>query len=439
MISTQSATSLCQIPTNSVDLIFTDPPYADNYQYGELNFLWEAWLKFDTEWADEEIVVNGPRGKGQAEWCRMMHEAFAECFRVLKPGRWLSLCYHDTSEGTWALVQDIMAEVGFIADTSGSALYIDTGQKTYNQSQADKVTKRDLVVNFRKPRPGELRSLVCLSEDEDETTFNEKVRAIVSEYLEAHPGSTKDRIYDEVVSRMVRSGKMQSHNFDEILRQVADEVREPVRKKLFENQDPNLFGTHEIGRWYLKETRLAVHDLAESAKEDSAAHTIRAFIADYSERYPEKEGVHYSDIFEHYIYSVKEKPRRPLVEWLLDYLYKTDSGTYRLPASGEEESFKAQGRAKGTNRRIKRYLAFLDQGVAVPESERPNDATLAEWIRQCRRSGLYEEGKLLYEKGSLSLDRLSEEDQAKVEEDYQVCVRLLRREQDGTSKQRRGR
>ena len=35
---------------------------------------------------------------------------------MLKPGRWLSLCYHDTSEGTWELVQDIMAEVGFLVD-----------------------------------------------------------------------------------------------------------------------------------------------------------------------------------------------------------------------------------------------------------------------------------------------------------------------------------
>ena len=46
-----------------------------------------------------------------------MRQAMAECYRVLKPGRWLSLCYHDTSEGTWQLVQDIMAEVGFIAGT----------------------------------------------------------------------------------------------------------------------------------------------------------------------------------------------------------------------------------------------------------------------------------------------------------------------------------
>ena len=37
-ISTQSSTDLAAIPPNSVDYIFTDPPYAEKVQYGELNF-----------------------------------------------------------------------------------------------------------------------------------------------------------------------------------------------------------------------------------------------------------------------------------------------------------------------------------------------------------------------------------------------------------------
>ena len=105
----------------SIDYIFTDPPYAEKVQYGELNFVWEAWLGFDTHWHDQEIIVNETRGMTEADWARLMRQAMSECYRVLKPGRWISLCYHDTSEGTWQLVQDIMAEVGFIAETAGAA------------------------------------------------------------------------------------------------------------------------------------------------------------------------------------------------------------------------------------------------------------------------------------------------------------------------------
>ncbi|HQJ32771.1 MAG TPA: hypothetical protein PLO13_05395, partial [Anaerolineaceae bacterium] len=49
--------------------------------------------------------------------------------------------------------------------------------------------------------------------------------------------------------------------------------------------------------------------------------------------------------------------------------------------------------------------------------------TLADWIYQCRRAGLYELGRVLYEKGGLRFDGLGEELQLQVEEDYQICVK----------------
>src|SRR5260221_5221453 len=366
----------------------------------------EAWLGFDTHWHDEEIIVNEFRGKTEADWTYLMHQAMDECYRILKPGRWLSLCYHDTSEGSWSLIQDIMAEIGFLTDKSNTALYIDTGQKAWQQIVADKVTKRDLVINFRKPKLDEVGS-VTISGDEDETTFTEKVRAIISDYLQAHPGATKDRIYDEVVSRMVRKGQMQAHNFDALLRQVAESASD------------------DQTRWFLQHGDETKIDAAESAKEEKAAQIISKFLTRWLHKHPEQEGVHYSDIFEHYLYAVKDKPRRQLNDWLQDYFYATSAGTYRLPATEEEQAVKAQGRLTGTNGCIKRSLAYIRQDLPIPTAERPSNATLVEWIPHCRRSSLYEQGRLLFEKGGLDLDQLSEEHQVEVEEDYQICLNRI--------------
>jgi DNA modification methylase len=437
-ISTESATHL-NLPSNSIDYIFTDPPYADKEQYGELNFIWEAWLGFNNTWHDEEIIVNNVRGTTVEDWNRMMFLAMAECYRVLKPGHWLSLCYHDTSEGTWHMIQDIMAQAGFISDQLDSALYIDTNQKSYNQKTADKVNKRDLVINFRKPKPGETEQLIIIDEGADETTFAQKAHAIIRDYLSTHPGSSKDRIYDEVVSRMVRRGQMEAHNFDELLKQLAEEVKKPVRKDLFEYENPDLFGTHESSHWYLKEEDPVWEDEPEIAREDAAAKKLEQFIKKWLKENPHREGVHYSDLFECYIYAVKEKPRRQLIDWLPDYFYKTLEGTYRLPASDEERSAKEEARHSGQNRRIKRYVSYLENGLPVPEKERPSDATLAEWIRTCKRSGMYARGKYLYEQGGLNLDKLSEEAAVNVEEDYLVCVRSLSREQAGQKQAKRTR
>lgn len=322
-----------------------------------------------------------------------------------------------------------MAEVGLIVGKQETTLFIDTDQKSYRQLTAEDNTLRDLVVNFRKPKLGEIAADVALTGDEDSTTFNDKVRIIIRDYLIANPGTTKDRIYDQVVSRMVRSGQMEAHNFDELLEQTAEVVVEPLMKNLFEPQVPDLFGTHEIRRWYLKETEEVAMDAAESAKEDAAAQKISIFIEQWLQQHPVEEGVHYSDLFEQYIYSVptKDKPRRQLQDWLLDYFYKTPAGTYRLAITDEEAAAKATARDAGTNRRVKRFISYLQQGLAVPTRELPNDATLAEWIRHCKRSGLYEQGKLLYERGGLNLGNLSEALMVEVEEDYQVSARMLSR------------
>ena len=428
ILSTQSACDLTELPSQSVDYVFTDPPYGYRVQFWESNQVWEAWLGFGTGWQDQEVIVNTIRGLDEYHWEALFRQAMQECFRVLKPGRWITLTYNDRD--TWPLLQNVMIETGFFPDQSTTAVRMETTAKSEKQlkgARGEDNTLRDLVVNFRKPIPGETTASIAITGTEDKTTFNEKVHGIICDYLGANPGSTKDRIYDEVVSRMVRSGKMEAHDFDELLRQVAEEITIPIKKDLFQNEDPNLFGTHETGRWYLKETGLVVADEAENAREDAAAEKISAFIKAFLKKHQGDEGVHYGDLFEHYIYAVKDKPRRQLADFLPDYFYKTDQGAWRLPESEEEEQAKHDARVKGLGRRVKRYIAQLEQGVIIPDHERPNDATLAEWIRHCKRAGLYEQGKLLYEKGGLNPENLSEESMVGVEEDYQVCVRLLSR------------
>jgi hypothetical protein len=80
------------------------------------------------------------------------------------------------------------------------------------------------------------------------------------------------------------------------------------------------------------------------------------------------------------------------------------------------------------------------EGAPPSERDKPADAaTLADWIYQCRRAGLYELGRVLYEKGGLRFDGLSEEAQMQVEEDYQMCVkRGVKKEKDVKGKKAKG-
>ena len=427
LLSTGSAFDLVGVPSNSIDFIFTDPPYSNKVPFGEFNFLYESWLKYRLSWkSPEELIENTKLGKPPAEWERLMTNAAREMFRVLKPGRWVSLCYHDSAEGSWEMLQDSMAEAGFVPDQLAKVISIEVRNKSFKQRTTSNVQKRDLVVNFRKPSVLEFGvATLVIPEQADAKTFRDLARQVIRDYLQANPASTKDRVYDELVSRMVRTGQMQAHNFDELLREVADEVKD----------------AGGASRWYLKESEEGQVDAAEAAKEDAAAKAMEKFIAKTLEK-SYADGVHYSDLFEHYLYAVKDKPRRSLADWLPDYFFKTEDGTWRLPVDEDERELKEQARASGENRRIKRYAAMLLAGVAVPKEKVPSAATLAEWIRHAKRSGLYEAGKLLYERGGLDTSKLSEEQQVEVEEDYQVCVRALQRAAGGdapTTTKKRGR
>jgi hypothetical protein len=46
-----------------------------------------------------------------------------------------------------------------------------------------------------------------------------------------------------------------------------------------------------------------------------------------------------------------------------------------------------------------------------------------DWLRQCRRADLCEQGRAIYENGGLNLANLTDEQQIEAEDDYRICVR----------------
>jgi hypothetical protein len=216
---------------------------------------------------------------------------------------------------------------------------------------------------------------------------------------------------------------MEAHDFEALLKNVAEEVVQPIKKDLFHNRDPDLFRSHIQSRWYLKETADQV-DRAEQNKESKAAERLGNFMSKHLKMHQEEEGVHFTFIQEEYFgIPHAEWPRRRLADWLPEYFIKTPSGTWRVPDE-DERSQLAELREAGTLRRIKRFANALINGVPVGENDRPGgDVDLLDWLRQCRRAGLYEQGRAIYEKGGLNSANLTDEQQIEAEDDYRICVR----------------
>ncbi|MBR0418119.1 MAG: hypothetical protein IJI66_03015 [Erysipelotrichaceae bacterium] len=148
IVSNQSTTDLRNIPINSIDYIFTDPPFGDNLNYSELNFLWESWLNIQTN-NKQEAVINDVQGKSLLSYQQLMFECFSQYYRVLKPNRWMTVEFHNSKNSVWNAIQEAIQKSGFvIADVRT----LDKQKGTTKQLSNSLSVQQDLVISAYKPK-----------------------------------------------------------------------------------------------------------------------------------------------------------------------------------------------------------------------------------------------------------------------------------------------
>ena len=157
-VSCGSATDLHGIPDASVDYVFTDPPFGSNIYYADCSLLWEAWLGEYTD-RDKEIVIGRSRkpeqgGKDLDAYRALLTQALREVRRVLKPNRWASVVFHNSSAEVWDAVRRACMDAGF---SLGSAMMFDKKHKSFKGIKAiqegERVANFDVVLNLRKTAP----------------------------------------------------------------------------------------------------------------------------------------------------------------------------------------------------------------------------------------------------------------------------------------------
>jgi hypothetical protein len=134
------------LPDASVDYIFTDPPFGENIYYADLNFLVEAWHRVLTD-AAPEAIVDQAKHKGLHEYQALMRACFQEYARVLKPGRWMTVVFSNSSNAVWRAIQEALGTAGFVV---ADVRTLDKQQGSYRQVTSSAV-KQDLVISAYKP------------------------------------------------------------------------------------------------------------------------------------------------------------------------------------------------------------------------------------------------------------------------------------------------
>jgi hypothetical protein len=169
------------IMANSVDYVFTDPPFGDNYPYSELNFSIEAWYRVLTHREPEAVIErskkNSASQKGISDYQELMRRCFDEYQRVLKPGRWMTVVFSNSRNVVWRAIQEAMGTAGFVV---ADVRTLDKKQLSFKQVTSAAV-KQDLVISAYKPTEA-LTERFRLGSATPESTW-----AFVSEHLRHVP------------------------------------------------------------------------------------------------------------------------------------------------------------------------------------------------------------------------------------------------------------
>lgn len=147
-VATGTAARL-SVPDNSIDYVFTDPPFGKNIYYADLNFLIESWHKVLTN-AAPEAIVDSFKNKGLPTYQRLMQRCFEEYERVLKPGRWITVVFSNRSNAVWAAIQEALLAAGFVV---ADVRTMDKKQGSFRQVTSTAV-KQDLIISAYKPNDG---------------------------------------------------------------------------------------------------------------------------------------------------------------------------------------------------------------------------------------------------------------------------------------------
>jgi hypothetical protein len=147
------AASLDQVIANeSVDYIFTDPPYGAFINYLDLSVLWNHWLGFTVsdEARDQETIVGGERDHSESHYKQSLRRSIETSMRLLRPDRWISVVFQhwDTSYFSTILetVTGCGGELRSAITQTGDVIW-----SMHKKKNSASVIAGEMILTFYKP------------------------------------------------------------------------------------------------------------------------------------------------------------------------------------------------------------------------------------------------------------------------------------------------
>lgn len=196
-----TATHLDKIPDESIDYIYTDPPYGSKIPYLDLSVMWTAWLDLPITKKDYDLeaIEGGEQNKSKKEYADLIKESIKEMYRVLKFDRWMSFVFAHKDPAYWHMIVETAEAVGF---EYAGAVQQNNGQSTFKKRQNPfTVLKGQLIINFKKVRNPKSIMKVDLGANITDIII-ETIEGVIAQ----NHGATIEEINDELVIKGLELG-----------------------------------------------------------------------------------------------------------------------------------------------------------------------------------------------------------------------------------------
>ncbi len=205
----ESAKKLDSIENNSIDYIFTDPPYADYVPYFEQSLLWASWLKKDIDFNGEIVISNSKeREKNKEQYLKDLEIAFTEIAKKLKPNKFMTVTFnnvkHDIWDGFLRALENSGLKLVNIKSISASACSV-------VQDSRPGALKGDLYLTFQKVN--EVQKLNKIKNSETSSNRNQnKVIKIVNNFIKDNGSASYDEIFSYVMPQLIKERLLTKEN-----------------------------------------------------------------------------------------------------------------------------------------------------------------------------------------------------------------------------------
>ncbi len=132
--------------SNSIDFVFTDPPFGDFIPYAEVNQINELWIGKVTNRVEEAIISNS-QGKNISTYQGMLTDIFKEVNRTLKSEGYASVVFHAAKAAVWEAFSDVISDSGFRIVLSN---ILDKTQVSFKQVVSESSVRGDPLFLLQK-------------------------------------------------------------------------------------------------------------------------------------------------------------------------------------------------------------------------------------------------------------------------------------------------